>query len=1077
MPSDYTVPGAVPPTSVDTLTAQSLADGVHLGWTSIATPAAGVESSIERSADGSTGWTERARVRSTAYTDPETSGTTYYYRVRYVNFAGQFGDYSPIASSNGVNVGSIGTNASNALADAAAAQADADAANAALADIASDGILSPVEKPTVIRDNSVILTEQAGIDAQATAYGITTEKTAYDGNVSALTSYLATLTTPVLWSDLSGNTTIVGTTFRSKFADVYTTRQALLNAIYAAAKAKADAAQGAADNAQGTANTAVGQVTQLPVINGGFDIAPTGYGWAADSGTWITDTTSISPGVQPNCARRNGSAGTPTDVYRNAGRMGVDVGQIVRAQALIKAVGANGNCAVRISWLNDSQSEMSVTQGNVVTGTTTAGSYVVGPAPSGARYARVELIANNHTAGYYLADNVLVTQYPKNVGEVPDGGGRYAVNQVDGNGLAIVDFSQSGHVNKTQSYIGDDANYRRVAASFTDTSNRPIGLYYGGLRTGDYFLARANGTGTQPLATISDAGALAGKSVANMDSDVVDGTNFRRIGSGYVDTSGRPYRLWNGSTIKEAADAVFSGDSLTRLGGRTLDNIADTSTFAKVRGGALYSGVPTGISFGNNLVANPSWSSNVAGFSSPVITTSTGIADGWKSSLNPVYHAIFRENASGSYSVAIKLLMGVTLPAASGYIEADAAMVGMFDVLASRQYRFRTTGSVGIAETPPAGVLTIYRSDVYWYRGDGTFISNSPQDANNPTAGTYNFDVILTPPAGAAKAAVVLSAFVNNTNASPVVTSATQAWFDARWYSVGVYLVANLDQEVADGPTYGRTSQNDLYVSGGVNRVGLRVAGSGHRLGDQRNTPSSLSRAYGAVRNVTALTVYSSGAVDVNAHTLTMGTAAINYNAVSNAVTGLTSGQTYMVYTRDNYAGGSPTWLTTQSAAIANSFDDAYIGGSITVPSTGSSGGGLPGGGGCVHVDAWLKPGLRAKDVRWWQRLDCAHRGRRYRRWQSWLARVRWEPCVKIVADGGASLACSIHTPFELRDGATTFARDMYGHEVLTEHGWRRVIDVIGVGIQPVMRIHVGGRSYAAGEDPTNRIYSHNPVK
>lgn len=280
-----------------------------------------------------------------------------------------------------------------------------------------------------------------------------------------------------------------------------------------------------------------------------------------------------------------------------------------------------------------------------------------------------------------------------------------------------------------------------------------------------------------------------------------------------------------------------------------------------------------------------------------------------------------------------------------------------------------------------------------------------------------------------------------------------------------------------DGTTYGRTSQNDLYVSGGVNRVGLRIAGSGHRLGDQRNTPSSLSRAYGAVRNVTALTVYSTGAVDVNAHTLTMGTAAITYNAMSNAVTGLTSGQTYMVYTRDNYAGGSPTWLTTQSAATANSFDDAYIGGSITVPSTGSGGGGLPGGGGCVHVDAWLKPGLRAKDVRWWQRLDCAHRGKRYRRWQSWLARVRWEPCVKIVADGGASLVCSIHTPFELRDGATMFARDMYGHEVLTEHGWRRVIDVIGVGIQPVMRIHVGGRSYAAGEDPANRIYSHNPVK
>jgi hypothetical protein len=44
----------------------------------------------------------------------------------------------------------------------------------------------------------------------------------------------------VLWSNLTGNTTIVGTTFRSKFADVYTSRQALLNKIYASAKALAN---------------------------------------------------------------------------------------------------------------------------------------------------------------------------------------------------------------------------------------------------------------------------------------------------------------------------------------------------------------------------------------------------------------------------------------------------------------------------------------------------------------------------------------------------------------------------------------------------------------------------------------------------------------------------------------------------------------------------------------------------------------------------------------------------------------------------------------------------------------------
>ena len=120
------------------------------------------------------------------------------------------------------------------------AQGDATTALTALTNIASDNVLSQGEKPDIISRNAVIIGEQAGIDAQATAYGITTEKTAYDAAVTALTAYLATLTTPVAWNNLTGNTIIVGTTFWGKFNDVYTTRTALLNAITAKAKAIAN---------------------------------------------------------------------------------------------------------------------------------------------------------------------------------------------------------------------------------------------------------------------------------------------------------------------------------------------------------------------------------------------------------------------------------------------------------------------------------------------------------------------------------------------------------------------------------------------------------------------------------------------------------------------------------------------------------------------------------------------------------------------------------------------------------------------------------------------------------------------
>lgn len=149
-----------------------------------------------------------------------------------------------------------GTTLSTAAANATAALAD-------LANIASDGLLTPDEKPRVIQDYNVIIAEQSGIDTQATLYSITTEKTAYDNAVSALTSYLATLTSAVLWSNLAGNTTIVGATFRGKFEDVYTTRQTLLNAIFSASKSLVATAQSTANTAASNASTALATLSDI----------------------------------------------------------------------------------------------------------------------------------------------------------------------------------------------------------------------------------------------------------------------------------------------------------------------------------------------------------------------------------------------------------------------------------------------------------------------------------------------------------------------------------------------------------------------------------------------------------------------------------------------------------------------------------------------------------------------------------------------------------------------------------------------------------------------------------------------
>lgn len=134
----------------------------------------------------------------------------------------------------------------DALADAAAAQAAADAANVALSGIASDNMLTKGEKPAVRLDWEIIADEQAGIDAQATAYGIAAEKTAYDNAVSTLAGYLTSLSP--LWYDTTQDTPIVGSTFRAKFRDAYAARQTVLNKIAAVAKVLADSAKTTADS-------------------------------------------------------------------------------------------------------------------------------------------------------------------------------------------------------------------------------------------------------------------------------------------------------------------------------------------------------------------------------------------------------------------------------------------------------------------------------------------------------------------------------------------------------------------------------------------------------------------------------------------------------------------------------------------------------------------------------------------------------------------------------------------------------------------------------------------------------------
>jgi hypothetical protein len=152
--------------------------------------------------------------------------------------------------------------ANAAQAQAVEASTQAQAANAILTELATDNLLSPVEKATVIREYQHLVDEHSGLDAQAAAYGISQERINYDTSYNDLTNYLGILTTPVPWNNTTGNTIINSNFFTQYFNGVYSTRQTLLAKIYEKAKSFADQAANAASVAAAIATNAADVANQ-----------------------------------------------------------------------------------------------------------------------------------------------------------------------------------------------------------------------------------------------------------------------------------------------------------------------------------------------------------------------------------------------------------------------------------------------------------------------------------------------------------------------------------------------------------------------------------------------------------------------------------------------------------------------------------------------------------------------------------------------------------------------------------------------------------------------------------------------
>ena len=143
--------------------------------------------------------------------------------------------------------------------DTVANQALTDATNAndAITEMASDAKLTAIEKQAVKLQWDAIVAEKPILDSQATTYGVTTEKTAYDNNYTTLSNYI----TPLL-ADLTITSDIVGATFRTNFANYYTSKVSLLNKISDVTKAIADNSIQSGINYNGNVITQDGMVVK-----------------------------------------------------------------------------------------------------------------------------------------------------------------------------------------------------------------------------------------------------------------------------------------------------------------------------------------------------------------------------------------------------------------------------------------------------------------------------------------------------------------------------------------------------------------------------------------------------------------------------------------------------------------------------------------------------------------------------------------------------------------------------------------------------------------------------------------------
>ncbi|MDE2470456.1 MAG: hypothetical protein KGL35_17350, partial [Bradyrhizobium sp.] len=331
-------------------------------------------------------------------------------------------------------------------------------------------------------------------------------------------------------------------------------------------------------------------------------------------------------------------------------------------------------------------------------------------------------------------------------------------------------------------------------------------------------------------------------------------------------------------------------------------------------------------------------------------------------------------------------------------------------------------------------------------------------------------------PAGTVSAYAQVLAYTTNTTGSAWTVPANTYPFFAYVDDLFAYALTNLDTDAQDGVVNGRMAMADVYNVGGANRVGLRIAGSGHQIGDQRQLPpigsanlrstwTGQTISYSATAGTPA-----TATISVTAATLLMGGVSIAYNAMSVGVSG-TGGNTvtyYLYFDDPGYAGGAQTLVaTTTGSNIYGANGRVYAGSvAVTFPTSGSGSGiGSGGGGACVALGAFGPQGRFDRETRCVDTPDGAVKVRNLK--------TSHQKCVRVKYDNGTVLTCSEDAP--LMDGQRkVLAVHALGEILDTSEGPSRVCSVESAGILEVVSIDAGDVAYYASDNPDGPFALHH---